>query len=85
MCLEAHTSNYKPRGKSTGSQLNDLCDHEYMCLGNFALCTYIKLMKIIASGLKRHLLNLHIELFGAALLVLMDNLVLLLAICSAAT
>lgn len=51
MCLEAYTSNYTPPAKSTGSQLNDLYDHEYMCLCNFVLCTYIKLMNMIASGL----------------------------------
>lgn len=85
MCLQARTSNYKPPGKSTGSQLNDLCDHEYICLSNFVLCTYIKLMKIIATGLNRHLLHRHIELFNAAHLVIMDNLLLLLETRSAAT
>lgn len=57
MCLEAHNSNYTPPAKSTSSQLNDLCDHQYMCLGNFVPCTYFTLMKIIASGLNRQTVN----------------------------
>lgn len=85
MCLKAHTSNYTPPAKPTISQLNDLCDHECMCVANFVLCTYIKLMKIIASGLNRQLLHLHTELFGAALLVLKDYLLLILVVCSTAT
>ncbi len=82
MCLEAHTSNYTPPAKSTSSQLNGPCDHEHMCLGDFI---YIKLIKIIASGLNRQLLRLHVEFFSAALLVLKDNLLLILVMRSAAT
>ena len=53
MCLEARTSNYTPPATSTSSQLTDLYDHEYMCLAECVLCTYIKLMKIIAAGSNR--------------------------------